>query len=240
MRISIHQSHYLPWLRYLDKIDRSDAFVLLDDAQFNRNGYQNRNRVKGPEGPVMLTVPVLQEYQQSMLDVRCNPSVRWQRKHWLTIEQHYRKAPFFQAYAPELRAFYERPWERLADLNAAMLTWYLEKLQIQTRVVCSKDLHVTDMSTARLIAICQALGADEYLSGAHAIGAYLDPEQFERAGIQLLSQSWNSPVYEQVYPAAGYAPDLSIVDLLLTHGPDSLTILRSGGAVEAAGFIHHG
>ena len=46
MRVGIHQLHYLPWLRYFEKIQSCDVFVVLDDIQFNKNGWQNRNRVK--------------------------------------------------------------------------------------------------------------------------------------------------------------------------------------------------
>ncbi|MHB2016704.1 MAG: WbqC family protein, partial [Candidatus Xenobia bacterium] len=183
MRIAIHQPHYIPWLRYLDKIARSDCFVLLDDAQFNRNGYQNRNRVKGPTEPIMLTVPVLQHYQQSLVEVRCNPSMRWQQKHWRTLEQHYRTAPYFETYRTDLRPFYEQAYEHLNDLNAAYLSCLLRLLGIRTPVVQSHTLGITTAATTRLIDICKALNGTEYLSGAHAIGAYLDAETFKQAGI---------------------------------------------------------
>ena len=58
MLVSIHQPHYLPWLRYLDKIARSDLFILLDDVQYEKNGFQNRNKIKTAQGWAYLTVPV--------------------------------------------------------------------------------------------------------------------------------------------------------------------------------------
>ena len=51
MLVGIHQLHYLPWLRYFDKIARSDVFIVLDDIQFNKSGWQNRNKIKAPAVP---------------------------------------------------------------------------------------------------------------------------------------------------------------------------------------------
>lgn len=56
--VAIHQPHYLPYTGYLDKWDQADLLILLDDAQFSRGGWQNRNAVKTAEGSRMLTVPV--------------------------------------------------------------------------------------------------------------------------------------------------------------------------------------
>ena len=58
MIITIHQPQYLPWLGYLDKIDRADTFVLLDNVQYKKNEWINRNRIKTINGPQWITVPV--------------------------------------------------------------------------------------------------------------------------------------------------------------------------------------
>jgi len=50
MLITIHQPQYLPWLGYLDKIDKADVFVILNNVQFKKNEWQNRNRIKTAHG----------------------------------------------------------------------------------------------------------------------------------------------------------------------------------------------
>jgi hypothetical protein len=119
--VGIHQLHYLPWLRYFHKIECSDVFVILDDIQYNKNGYQNRNRIKTPQGDLMLTVPVFDRFAQSLDSVRIDNKRNWAAKHWRSIEQSYRRAPYFERYAPVLSAFYQRPWETLNELNRPML-----------------------------------------------------------------------------------------------------------------------
>ena len=43
--VGIHQPHYLPWLRYIEKIARSDVFILLDTVQYTKNGWQKQDDV---------------------------------------------------------------------------------------------------------------------------------------------------------------------------------------------------
>ncbi len=72
MIISVHQPQYLPWLGYFDKIKRADIFVLLDNVQFKKNEWQNRNRIKAANGLQWLTVPVMYKYPQLMIEVEIN------------------------------------------------------------------------------------------------------------------------------------------------------------------------
>ncbi|HNR36419.1 MAG TPA: WbqC family protein [Candidatus Hydrogenedentes bacterium] len=228
MRVSIHQPHYLPWLRYFDKIARSDVFIVLDTIQYNKNGWQNRNRIKTAHGPLLLTVPVFDRFGQSLDDVRIDNEIPWARKHLRSIEQAYRGAPFFAEHAAFLHDVYQRDWTRLNDLNFYMLGYFLAALGIRTRILRASELHVPGTATERLVQLVRAAGGDRYFSGAYAVGAYLDASLFANAGIVLEWQQWTAPVYPQRY--GPFEPDLSIIDLLFNCGPQSLDILLGGRA----------
>ena len=117
MIVAIHQPHYLPWLRYMHKMASCDVFVLLDDTQYEKNGWQNRNKIKGPNGPILLTVPVRHASFRPICEVEINPQTAWQEKHWKSLLTCYGKAPYFRRYAPALEDILAAPWERLAALN---------------------------------------------------------------------------------------------------------------------------
>jgi len=223
MRVGIHQLHYLPWLRYFEKIQNCDVFVLLDDIQFNKNGWQNRNRVKTSTGAVLLTVPVQMKFAQRLDEVRIDERTLWRKKHWKTIEQSYRRAPFFSEYAEFLEATYAREWAFLNELNRHMLDFYLRALGITTRVEYSSALCVPGTATERLVNLIHAVGGESYYSGAYALDAYLDAGALAHAGIALDLQEWRAPVYPQLH--GDFVPDLSIVDLLMNCGADSLGVL---------------
>lgn len=224
MLCAIHQPQYLPWLGYFDKIAQSDVFVFLDDTQFKKNEWQNRNRIKTSQGWQWLTVPVLHHFGQEIREVGLNPKVKWARKHWQALRSNYGKAPHFKTYADRLEAAYEGEWHDLAELNAFFVRELCDMLGIETRFVVSSSL-TGDKGTATeaLVNICKAVGADGYLSGAGGRG-YVQKDIFEQAGIELRFQDYQHPVYPQLF--GDFVSHLSAVDLLLSCGPDSLNILR--------------
>ncbi len=242
MILSVHQPQYLPWLGYFDKIAASDLFVFLDLPQYKKREFQNRNRVKGPQGEVWLTLPVLTKgrFDQPIREVELDPTQDWRRSHWASLELNYRKAPYWADYSGELRAFYERDWDRLCPLNMEMTLWMLAKLGISTPVKVESGIGTSTASTDRLIELCRKTGATEYLSGAGGRD-YMDQARFEREGLGLRFQHYEHPVYRQQYPKTPFVPYLCALDLLFNEGPGSLGILRGksgsaplGGAGGAA------
>lgn len=222
--LAAHQPQYLPWLGYFDKMAQVDVFVLLDNVQFKKNEWQNRNRIKGPSGPQWLTVPVRHKFPQSIAEVRVRESEPWRRKHLRALETNYGKAPSFDDEMPALQAVLERPWSELAQLNIELVRLMARRLGIDTEIRLGSEFAARAHPTLRLVDLCIALGADTYLSGAG--GDYLEREAFTDADIELRFQAYGHPVYPQLWGA--FEPYLSIVDLLMNCGPDSASIVRSG------------
>jgi hypothetical protein len=233
MIVAIHQPHYLPWLRYMHKMASCDVFVLLDDTQYEKNGWQNRNKIKGPNGPVLLTVPVRQASFRPICEVEINSQAAWQEKHWKSLVACYGKAPYFRRYGPAFEQILATPWERLAALNVRLIEELARACGIRGKILPSSCLGVPGMATERLIAICRKLGATRYLSGEFAAGNHLDAHAFADSGIQLTIQEWSCPRYDQQFPGLGFIPDLSAIDLLFNEGPQSLD--RLAGRVELGG-----
>lgn len=227
MRITIHQPHYLPWLGYLEKIDRADLFVVLDTVQFKKNEWQNRNRIRTPSGWQWLTVPVLHRFGQTMGDVRINPADRWAEKHARALALHYARAPYRDQVMEGLVSLYERPWERLAELNLAVLRWILQAFGITTPVRLASEFAARAEPTDRLIDICRTTGATRYLAGPGA-GQYMDVMRFRASGVALEVQAFHHPVYRQCYEP--FVPGMASIDLLFMYGGDALRILREAGA----------
>jgi hypothetical protein len=229
---AIHQPHYLPWLRYLDKIARADVFVLLDDVQYSKNGWQNRNRLKGPQGAYLVTVPVRHRLTRTLTEVEIDGE-RWRHSHLASLRSSYGRAPGFAAFAAPIAEILSHPWRSLVELDAVMLRLWLDLLAIPTPVLRSSALRVPGEASERLANLCRAVGADHYLSGAYAAAAYLEPAVLERAGVGVLYHHWQAPVYRQPHPRAGFVPDLSIADLIAAEGTDARSLLDAAGEVSA-------
>ena len=228
MILGAHQLHYLPWLRYFHKIAHCDTFVVLDNIQFNKNGWQNRNKIKTAQGASLLTVPIHHKFQQQLNEVEMDQTQPWQKKHWRAIEFNYQKAPHFKEHESFFRGVYEKSWGRLNDLNYEIFFYLVKALGIKTKIIRSSDLPLQGEATGRLVGICKELGARAYLTVAYATQVYLDPDLFQREGIELVTQEFKCPQYPQLFPGAGFIPELSLIDLLFNAGPKSLETLMQG------------
>jgi len=228
------QPGYLPWLGFFEQMRRADEFVLLDDVQFDRHGWRNRNRIKGPEGPLWLTVPVRVVgpapplIRDAMIDATQG---RWMQKHLRSLRMHYGRCPHFDWLYPKLEALLTRAWTRIADLDVALIRVLCEKLGIRTSIRSSSGLDVCAERSGRLVSICRALGCDHYYSGAAARG-YLDVNCFREAGIAVEFQDYTHPSYAQRYGA--FVSHLSVVDLMFNCGPDSLGVILEGAGSGCA------
>jgi hypothetical protein len=218
------QPGYLPWLGYFDLMNKADIFVHYDDVQFDKHSWRNRNRVKGPKGAVWLSVPVLHSgrFRQSLLEVEIDDRQDWRRKHLSTVAQSYAHAPFVQTILPRLRGILQRPWPRLVDLDLAIIDWLAEELGIATACRRSSALDIGGQRNERLINLCRHFGATRYLSG-NAAQDYIDLELFRAAGIEVIWHDYLHPTYVQQHE--GFLPYLSVLDLILNVGKDSLAVL---------------
>ena len=223
MRVTIHQPQFLPWLGYLDKIDQADLFIVLDIVQFKKNEWQNRNRIRTAQGWQWITVPVLHKFGQRINETPINQRVDWQTKHLRAMEMHYGRAAHCDRFLEGLREIYRRPWERLTELNLAVLRWLLDAFSIKTPLQSASEMSLRDDPTDRLIDICHAVGATHYLAGAGAT-AYMDRPRFEASCVRLEIQDFQHPVYAQCYEP--FIPGMAAIDLLFTCGDDALQRLR--------------
>lgn len=226
--ISIHQPQYLPYLGFFHKIVQSDIFIVLDDVRFQKNGLQNRNKIKNNSqaGWQWLTVPVRHNFGQLINEVELPDNVNWQRKHWNSIRFNYARAPYFADYAESLEAIYEQEYTSLARLNMDLTLWYLKCLGLEKQIVCASALDVTGEQSERLVNLCQAVGGDTYLSGPGG-KEYMDLEIFGVAGIEVQWQAFTHPEYPQVFPETGFASHLSAIDALFACGLATIDFLHA-------------
>ncbi len=215
MIVSIHQPAYLPWLGYFDKIRRADRFIYLDTVQFQKNSFQNRNRVRSKSGPIWLTVPVITKgrlFSVPLGGVTIDNTQTWQSKHLVSMEMNYRRAERFSGIFPLLETYYRCRWDTLSELCWEMLMEFNRLLGIDTPIVRASEMDKAEGSKSDLVLnLCRATGATTYLSGS--LGRdYLKLEDFDKAGIEVVFQDYVHPTYRQVYP--GLEPFMGIVDLL--------------------------
>jgi len=215
MKCVILQPSYIPWRGYFHQIQKADVFVFYDDVQYDKEGWRNRNRILGPNGPMWLTIPVKVKNFPLIKDVEVESKVKWQGKHWKSLVGSYGKAPYFSKYIKYLEPYYNSSCHHLAEFTIDTTIEICRWLEIKTEFVRSSRMVCHGTKTERLIGILQELGATHYISGP-AAKAYLDEEKLSEAGIALEYMEYNYPEYDQLY--GEWEPKVSILDLIFMTG----------------------
>ena len=218
MTVSIHQPNFLPWLGYFYKILNSDYFVILDDVEYTKNSFINRNKIKTPQGKQWITVPVIYSGRSKQ---KINESHIFNKKKSIkkvigTIEHNYKKALYFEKYFDELKGILETSDDCLSKLNIELISWILDKLEISKQIVISSSFNIViDDATDRLIEICKKLKATEYFSGFGGQN-YQEARRFQEHGISVVETDFKHPIYPQLW--GEFIPNLSVIDILFNCG----------------------
>lgn len=223
-KVAIVQSNYIPWKGYFDLIAAVDEFILYDEAQFTKNDWRNRNRIKTPEGLAWLSIPVGPSIRRRIRDVEM-PHARWQEKHWKTLEANYRRAPHFAEVARVVQPFYlERSHSHLSALNRQLIELICRYLGIATKISNCWDYELVPGKTERLVALAVQAGAAEYVSGPSA-KSYIDESAFAARGIGVAWFDYAGyPEYPQLWGT--FAHEVTVLDLLFNCGKDAPRYMR--------------
>jgi hypothetical protein len=224
-KIAVIQSNYIPWKGYFDIINYVDEFILFDVAQYTKNDWRNRNKIKTKNGLIWLTIPIKRSFGQKIHEAQVADQ-RWRAKHWRSISENYSKRPNFDIYKEQFKQLYLDHEEiYLSKINFRFLTSICEILNIQTKISWASDYKISSGKTDRLISLTEQTGAKEYISGPSA-KSYLDENMFKESGIKLSYMDYSGyPEYNQQHPPFNHY--VSIIDLLFNEGPNTHKFMKS-------------
>jgi len=226
MKVAIMQPNYIGWKGFFDMIASVDLFMVLDDVQYTRQDWRNRNKIKTASGTRWLTIPVHVNnlYEQTIRDTEvADPG--WSGKHWQQITDAYKTAPFFHSHKLRLQYAYASLADEpmLTKINQTLIHMICWILDITTPIVNASDYNVEGKGSDRILGLCQAAGADTYLSGV-AAKAYLDEPSFAQAGIELCYMHYDYPEYPQVHQP--FEHKVSVIDVIFNTGDDALSHIK--------------
>jgi hypothetical protein len=222
--VSIHQPGYFPWLGFFEKIIRSDIFVFLDDAQYMKKQWHNRNKIRTEFGSKWLTVPVHASFGENINTVKIDSSKNWISEHENAIRFSYDTSNYFNQYFPKIMSIFLKHHSKLIELNIDLIILMCEILEIKTKIIKSSNLDIHSSGSKRILDICKKLDADEYLSGIMGKD-YLNLDDFIHNKIKVVFQDYVHPTYRQNFQP--FLTNMSIIDLILNEGPNSKKIITN-------------
>ena len=202
----ILSSAYLAPVEYYAKLYSYDTVYVERFDNYMKQTYRNRCVIASANGTLALTVPTekTDEAKSLMKDIRVSEHGNWRHVHWNAFVAGYKQSPFFDYYADEFHAFFERKYTFLYDFNEELRQW-----------VCSQiDLVPNVISTS------------EYMEASESINDYRELIHPKKDFAEVDSTFVPKPYYQVFDAKNGFTPNLSIIDLLFNMGPESLLVLR--------------
>lgn len=213
-KVVVTQPNYLPWRGHFALLSEADVIVFLDDVQFTKRDWRNRNIIVSREGTQWLSIPVESKgrFKQTIRETRINDP-EWKKRHWRTLKFTYERCAGWTSFADLFGEYYSAPTSPfLVDELLMSLDLCCRALGIRTQVQLGSELPGSVDPTRRLIEKVSAVDGSRYLSGPSA-RRYLDEVQFKRSGIEVC---WYE--YPQFRPyrqlQEGFTEHVSIADLL--------------------------
>ena len=216
------QPTYLPWSGYFNLISSSDCFVFLDDVQFEKQSWQNRNRIAQNSNILWLTVPLEKAKLDCMIkDIKISSSSQWKKKHIRSLSQSYAKARFSEEILSMIIPILERDNKFLIDLTIPIISKISKSLGFNKTLIKSSELQQQGKKSEKLINICNHLKANKYLSPLGA-KVYLDNDKhlFYEEDIIVKYQHYEPEEYSQIGDGV-FIPYMSVVDMIANCGFES-------------------
>ena len=228
--ITIHQPETYPWLGFFNKMMQADEYIILDNVQFRKNYFQNRNQFLTKQGSVYLSIPVDAKSNKIIKDIKIRYTEKWQLKHLNTIKQSYSKSKYFKEHIAFFEELYSTNFEYLIDFNLYIIDYIRGLFDISTPIVRASSLTSTGSSTELLLNICKERKAKTYLSGRDGRN-YLETSLFDLANIDIVYHDFTHPSYEQ-FNSNEFVPYINTFDLLFNYSTEeSKNLILLGGSL---------
>ena len=198
---------------------KSDYFVFLDDVQFVKGDWHQRNRILVAGQPKYITAPVKSCFGTLINEAELEIDTNWRKKIARTIRQSYAKAKY-SCTINEIVSYFENiETHKLSELNILLTKKMLDIMSIERKLYTSSELNISGDRTERIINICKHFGCKQYLSVPGA-EEYLKKDGFlNQAEIQLTLTDFKPQAYPQLLTTEFHS-HLSLLDVMANLGPD--------------------
>lgn len=217
MKIVISQSMFFPWVGLLEQIRLADIYVYYDDVQFSKGSFVNRVQIKTDRGQQWLTVPILQNFGQSIAEVAIDYRQNWQERHLQILRQAYKQATFRDEMLALVTDLYCQEHTYIGALSRASLQSILQYFELEKgcEFMDVATLNISGTSSRRVLDIVIALQGTQYITG-HGAAKYLDHSLFETAHIDVRYMEYQKKKYPQLH--GDFTPFVSCLDLIANCG----------------------
>jgi len=220
MLVAIHQAEHLPWFGYFHKMKMADKFIILDNVQFKKNYFENRNRIYTPQGLKYITIPVKMKGHLEKKFYEMEIVENWKKKYIKTLEFNYKKAPFFKDIEIILEKINNYGGNKLFEINMIIINVIKNILEIDTQLIKATTLNPQGQKTELLINILKKVDAIAYIVGKSGFD-YMNLDLFKKSNIKLVEHKVHHPIY-QPFNYREFTDYPSIIDIIANLGREKV------------------
>jgi hypothetical protein len=213
-RIAIVQPYVFPYIGYFQLIHAVDLFVFYNDVNFIKKGWINRNAILLGGRAHKFTIPCSSVSQNRLIcDTRIAFDESEKKKFFSTLQQAYKKAPYFKETFSLVTEVFSHPGSTIDKLAMSSVIAVCQELNIKTPLVSSERYHNRELKREeRLVDICAREQAAKYINPIGGTEIY-SKEFFKSRGVDLYFQKPRLDVYKQFNN--DFVPGLSVIDVLM-------------------------
>lgn len=219
------QPYVFPYIGYFQLIKSVDVFVFYDDVNYIKQGWINRNKILVSGKELLYTIPLKDASSFNTIretEVNVHLFVKWRAKFLRTLEQSYKKAPYFEEVYKLIVNILDNDFTLIADLANESIIKISAYLGIITKFLCSSSDYPDTKSLdreSRLIEIIKRNNAVCYINPIGGQELYTK-EFFLKKGIELSFIKSKQINYKQFNNE--FIPWLSIVDVMMFNSPEEV------------------
>jgi len=208
------QPYFFPYLGYFQLINCVDTFVIYDNIEFTKTGWIRRNRILNLDRDRYIVVPLKKASDYShVCDLKIAETYDYE-KMLRVIKGAYERSPYFNETFQLLKDIIPPTNHHLFDYLFNITKSLCAYFEIQTNFIISSSISIDHSLIAqeKVIALCAALNADEYINPIGGKPLY-DKYSFAKSGIELLFHRMPDITYNQFKDP--FMPNLSIIDVMM-------------------------
>lgn len=229
MKVAISQPTFVPWQGYFALIDYVDEFVFLDNVQFEKRSWQQRNYIKVNDAKKIFTIPVdsknksKQKINEVLIDYK-NFKVE---KFLMLLRHNYKKSNYFDLYYEKIKKILNKNTLFLSDLNQDLIKNICLFLKISTSFYKASSFKLNkDLKNMYLLReLCKKKNCTKYISTVGASTYMGNLKKFPDTKIEIKFFEYHEKKYNQI--GNKNISNLSVLDILFNEGPNSLDFIRS-------------
>jgi WbqC-like protein family. len=223
--IAVRPPEYFPRLRYVSLLQHVDHFILANTFPYRHQSFQNRSKLRSPQGWHWITVPVFGNRDGAPIrDVEIKTKGRWQEKHWRSFFYNYCSTMYFEFFERSFRPFFERTWEHLSSCTCRSVELLVELFGLRTSVTRASEL---EGAPDTLEGVVRATEADVLAVPEEA------PSSPAPRGAEVQTIEYEHPTYRQNFD--GFESGMSAADLVFNYGREAQRILANGREISSPG-----